>query len=286
MNVSIIIPAQASDARRLASCLEGILAQDYHAGQIEVLVVQYGGGDPLVVPSSFPAPQFQLWALNGLSQYAARNLAAIRATGDAFLFTEPNCIPERGWVGAHVARLRDPTVTVSVGHVAPAKMTRLLNMFLSYEAVRDAWVFSSPHFQHYFGRPKNMAIVQRRFGTHGPFADVIRGADSSFVQKVAREVSCSEIALTHRAIVRLQSIRSLSTCFRDRFSHACAMQIHHSAHAAPIELEERMRLVRNTIELHSYGLVNAALLRALLSAGLLVFRLGSWVGRLRAMNFE
>jgi hypothetical protein len=196
------------------------------------------------------------------------------------LFTEPGCVPDRGWLAAHVATLRDTSATLSVGHVAPSRETWAVATFLAYETVRDAWVFSGRSWQHLFGRPKNMAILRRRFESHGPFAVVMRGADSKLVQKVARELSCDEIGHAPGAIVRQESVRGLPSCYRDRFVHAKALRVHKSSHAAPIALEDRIRLFRETVTRSRFGVVRAGMLLAFLGAGIAAFRLGGASARL------
>jgi hypothetical protein len=125
-------------------------------------------------------------------------------------------------VAAHVARLSAAPVTVSVGHVAPAVSTRLVDLFCSYETVRDEWVFSGASWRHYFGRPKNMAVARRRFESHGPFVEVARGSDSKLVQKVASEVSCDEVGATGAIVLTIDSRRS--ELLRDRFN-SCALKL-------------------------------------------------------------
>jgi hypothetical protein len=275
MDVSIVVPALSSEGSDLAACLAGIAAQRYDQGRIEVLVVHYGGGNPL--PLSMPAGRLvRAITVTHPSPYAARNRAASAAAGDVFVFTEPGCVPEPGWVAAHVARLARSPVTISVGHVAPARATRLVDLFVSYEDVRDAWAFSHGSWRHRFGRPKNLAVARRRFETHGPFAEVARGADSTLVQRVAREVSCDEVGLTPQAVVRQQSIRGLPSCLHDRFLHAHALRRHHSSHAVPISFADRVRLFRETVRLRDYGPLEAATLLLLLVAGTLTFRAGTW----------
>jgi hypothetical protein len=277
MDVSVFVPARTSDEPQLAACLAGILAQRDESPDMEVFVVQYSGGDPLKL--SLPLMRHvRLISVDHPSPYAARNFAASQATGEIFLFTEPGCVAEPGWVAAHVAHIRGSAVTVSVGRVAPARATRFVDLFSSYEDIRDEWVFSQPCWQHYFGRPKNMAVARRRFETHGPFVEVARGADSTFVQRVAREVSCEEVGLAPDAVVRQQSIRDLPSCLRDRFDHSYALQLHRSAHAAPIALGDRIRLLRQTVRERRYGPLDAATLLMVLGAGIAVFRVGGWRG--------
>jgi len=277
MNVSIIVPTQAGDPH-LDPCLEGILTQRYDAGRIEVLVVQYGSGERVeIIPSQ--SDRVRLLTVNHPSPYAARNLAVSQTCGDLLLFTEPDCVPDRDWVRTFVERFDSPAVTVGVGHVAAARGTRLLELFTAYEDRRDAWVFSSDRWSLYFGRPKNMAIARSRFDSHGPFAEVLRGADSKFVQRVAREVCCDEVRLVPDAVVRQLSIRGLPSCFRDRFGHSHALQKHQSSHAEPISLTDRRRILRETVKQNGYGPLSTSVLVALLAAGVFVFRLGSVVGR-------
>jgi glycosyltransferase involved in cell wall biosynthesis len=280
MDASIIIPVQDSEAEPLVATLDGALAQRYDGGRIEVVVVRYGSVDRQVAIAPSFERQVRFLSIDHPSPYAARNLAVAHTAGDAILFTEPGCVPDAEWVSAHVETLNTGGVTISVGHVAPSRPTWLVDVFMSYENVRDAWVFSCDRWQHYFGRPKNMAVARHRFESHGPFVEVMRGADSKLVQRVARELSCNEVALTQNAIVRQQSVRGLPSCYRDRFRHARALRIHRSAHAAPISLDQRLRLFRETLAQPGYGPGTAATLFALLGAGILAFRLGGWTGAL------
>ena len=272
MDVSVVIPAQASEAAPLVETLRGIVDQRYAGGRIEVFVVQYGGGARLELPPGI-GRNVRLMTIDGPSPYAARNLASRTATGEVLLFTEPGCVPDPGWVSAHVSAMRHG-ITMSVGQVAPMRETWALATFLSYEDVRDAWVFAGASWRHLFGRPKNMAIARHRFLSHGPFAEVIRGADSKLVQHVAREVSTREIGHTPAAIVRQRSVRGLPSCLRDRFVHAQALRLHRSSHAAPIHLGDRVRIFRDVVAKRGYGAMTATVLLALLGAGILTFRLG------------
>lgn len=279
MDVSIIVPMQASEAAGLPDCLAGIRAQRYGQGSIEVLVVRYGPGSRPGVEAP-GGGVVRMLAIDHSSPYAARNVAAAQAKGDALLFTEAGCIPDPGWVAAHVERLGEGRATISVGLVAPIRKTGPVDLMLAYENVRDEWVFASSQWPHYFGRPKNMAVARRRFATHGPFVEVARGADSKLVQKVAREISCDEVVLTTGAIVRQRSIRGVPSFLRDRFSHSCALETHQSAHAAPIALADRTAIFREAVRRHGFGPTRSAALLALLATGIITFRAGARYGKL------
>ena len=276
VDVSIIVPMHASEAELLPACLTASLAQRYAQGRIEVIVVQFGGG---VAPAiAHETQRVRALAVDHPTPYAARNVGATVATGEVFLLTEPGCVPDPDWVAAHVERLTTGPATISVGHVAPERLTRPVEILLSYENLRDEWVFSSSRWQSYFGRPRNMAVTRRRFASHGPFAEVARGADSKFVQRVASEVSCEDVALTPPAVVRLQGIDGLASFLRDRFDHGHLLQKHQSAHAAPVLLTDRVAIFREAVRRHNYGPLQSATLLTLLGAGILTFQAGGWSG--------
>jgi glycosyltransferase involved in cell wall biosynthesis len=273
MNASVIIPAQDSEASQLTLTLQGVFAQRYGDGRIDICVAQYGSGDALDMARIANGHDVRFVAVDNPSPYAARNLAASSSSGDVLLFTEPGCVPDYSWARAHVDALGNGA-TISVGHVAPIHETWALDTFLAYETVRDDWVFSSASWQHRFGRPKNMAVTRERFLSHGPFAEVMRGADSKLVQLVARDISPHEVAHAPDAIVRQLSVHGLPSCLRDRFIHARALRIYRSAHAAPIELRDRIRILRRTVRERDYGVLRSAFLVGSLAAGIMAFRFG------------
>ena len=285
MNASVIIPAQDSEASQLAVTLQGAFAQRYEDGRIDVCVAHYGGGNALDIASIAKGHDVRVVSVDHPSPYAARNLAAKTSTADVLLFTEPGCVPDRDWVRAHIEAVRNGAA-ISVGHIAAIHETWALNTFLSYETVRDAWVFSSASWQHRFGRPKNMAVTRERFTSHGPFVEVMRGADSKLVQLVARDVSPREVAHAPDAIVRQLSIHGLPSCLRDRFIHARTLRIYRSAHAAPIELSDRLQILRRTMRDRDYGLLRSAFLLGSLATGIMAFRLGGASARFAANSVQ
>ena len=285
MNASVIIPAQDSEASQLAVTLQGVFAQRYDDGRIDVCVAQYGGGNSLDIASIAKGHDVRVVTVDSPSPYAARNLAAKTSAGDVLLFTEPGCIPDHHWVSAHVDAVRKGAA-ISVGHIAPIHETWALNTFLSYETVRDSWVFSTASWQHRFGRPKNMAVTRARFISHGPFVEVMRGADSKLVQLIARDVSPREVAHAPDAIVRQLSVHGLPSCLRDRFIHARTLRIYRSAHAAPIQLSNRIQILRRTMRERDYGLLRSAFLLGSLASGIMAFRLGGASARFSANSAQ
>ena len=89
-------------AERLHGCLGALARLDYPSDLLEVLVVNDGGGQKIEVAASDWAGRLQLTVLStsGAGASAARNAGAERASGRFIAFTDDDCEPERGWLGA------------------------------------------------------------------------------------------------------------------------------------------------------------------------------------------
>jgi len=106
LRLSVVIPTYNSK-EFLSACLEGLLEQDFHASQFEVVVSDDGstdGTDALMddLASRFEAQGTVLKYLRnergGAS--AARNAGILAADGEIVAFTDADCVPGCGWLGA------------------------------------------------------------------------------------------------------------------------------------------------------------------------------------------
>jgi len=276
--ITIIVPFR-NDARSIRRCLQALASQRYE-GLVEITLIDRGATDGSAdIASSFPG--MQVLHTDHPSPYAARNLAARDATGSILVFTEANCVVEPDWVLQHVLALEGEGASVSIGRIAPERTTWMLDSFDAYERHRDEWSFKASHWRHYFGRPTNLAVRRDRFLSHGPFEEVLRGADSSLVQRIARELSCAEITYCPTAIVRHADLRGVRTCLQQRFRFSWTMATLRSSHSAPLALDERLRIFRETIKQERYGALRAAALAIMLVLGVLAFKAGSWRARVQ-----
>jgi len=99
--ISVIVPT-FSRPGRLANCLAALVAQDYPAGRFEVVVVDDGSDAPLdevVAACSGPVSLALLRQANA-GPGAARNRGAAAARGALLAFTDDDCLPDPGWLGA------------------------------------------------------------------------------------------------------------------------------------------------------------------------------------------
>ena len=283
MNISIIVPFRNAE-RTLERCVHSLQAQRYPHGAIEIVLVDNGSTDR----SPEIAAEFHgivVFRENHASIYAARNLGARKATGEILMFTQANCLAEPDWVKRHMTALGNPNVSVSIGRLAPIKSTWLLSIFDAYENTRDDWNFGADNWKQYFGRPTNLAIRRKRFEGHGPFEEVLRGGDSLFVQKVAREISCNEVCYCSNAVVKHLALDGIGSYLKYQFHNSRIMCSLHSSHSAPIRVRDRVRLFCKTARKEQYGPIRSTVLLILLALGVLVWKTGQWSAALRPATY-
>lgn len=99
---SVIVPTRDRPAK-LAACLAAIEAQTML--DFEAIVVDDGSSDPVAVASVVEAaPHARLLVGEGRGPARARNLGAAAARSPILCFTDDDCRPDPGWLGALLAR--------------------------------------------------------------------------------------------------------------------------------------------------------------------------------------
>lgn len=102
--VSVVVPVW-NGADHISDCLRAIEQQSYPADRYELLVVDNGSTDETAEMVK-AHPRAQLLVETSPGSYRARNLALKRAAGDYVLFTDADCVADRGWIAAAVAAAR------------------------------------------------------------------------------------------------------------------------------------------------------------------------------------
>ncbi len=94
--VSVIVPVR-DGFDLLRRCVDALLAQDYPADRVEIIVVDNGS---VTSPAAVLPRDDRLILLTepGPGSYRARNLALGAATGDILAFTDADCLPDPGWI--------------------------------------------------------------------------------------------------------------------------------------------------------------------------------------------
>ena len=111
-SVSVVVPAYQA-AATIGQCLSSLVAQDYPADLLEIIVVDDGSTDRT-------AEVIRPFAVRYLYQHnqgpaAARNAGAALAGGEVLLFTDADCVPAANWVTEMVASFRPPDVMAVKG---------------------------------------------------------------------------------------------------------------------------------------------------------------------------
>lgn len=109
-SISVIIPAH-NEERILARKLDSVLAQDYPAERLEVLVASDGSTDRTnMIAAGYGERGVRLLALERNGKARSLNRAASDARGEILVFTDANAILAPGALRALAANFADPTV--------------------------------------------------------------------------------------------------------------------------------------------------------------------------------
>jgi glycosyltransferase involved in cell wall biosynthesis len=94
--VSVVVPVRNAP-RRIATCIEALLAQTYPQDRLQIVVVDNDSEDetPDVI-ASYPVVRVSEDAAH--SPYSARNAGLAVATGEIIAFTDANCVPTESWL--------------------------------------------------------------------------------------------------------------------------------------------------------------------------------------------
>ena len=134
--VSVIIPTYNRLAN-LTKCLRAIDGVDFPRDRFEVIVVDDGGSVPVrsAIDESAVGLDITLVWQDNAGPGAARNTGARRARGQYLIFLDDDCYPERGWLGALIARMekaRQEAVAGKTVNGCPGNLYDCVSHLLSY----------------------------------------------------------------------------------------------------------------------------------------------------------
>lgn len=168
--LSIIIPTR-NRPLQLAACLEALAEQNYPRDRFEVIVVDDGSRSPLDAvadPFHFPI-QLTLLRQTNAGPSRARNNGAARARGDLLAFTDDDCVPEPGWLGALAAAFRSCPESLlggrTIGVLPNNPYATASQLLVSYVY---AYYNRDPEEARFFAS-NNLAAPARLFRTIGGF---------------------------------------------------------------------------------------------------------------------
>jgi len=128
--VSIIIPT-FNGASRIGPCLDALLRQKGAAQKVEILVVDDGSTDN-VAEIVGRYSDVQLISQANAGPAAARNRGVLEASSEIVIFTDDDCIPASGWLGAMMAPFEGLDV-VGVKGAYRTRQKQLIARFVQIE---------------------------------------------------------------------------------------------------------------------------------------------------------
>ena len=179
--VSVIVPAW-NEERRIARCLEALVAQTWPADRLELIVVDNGSTDATRGRvREFPV---RLLVERGAqSPYAARNAGLAQAGGDILAFTDADCIPAKDWIERGVARLEAEAADLAGGLVqfqfsAPPRAAELVDALHNLDQERSI-------AERGVAKTGNLFVRRDVFQQIGRFEERRSGCDVAFTARAS-----------------------------------------------------------------------------------------------------
>jgi len=228
---SIVVPTHARPAQ-LRECLAALAELDYPREQLEVIVVDDGGGIPLepVLEPFRDRIELTLLSQHQAGPGAARNTGVERAGGELLAFTDDDCRPERDWLRRLAKRyIAEPERgfggrTINVLMENPFSSANQLLIDAGY-----AHNNRDPNDARFF-TTNNLVLPKKIFEEVGRF-------DASFITSEDREFCDRWIASGFRltyvpeAVVFHAHRLDLASFWRQQFAYGQGEFRFHSAHA-------------------------------------------------------
>jgi cellulose synthase/poly-beta-1,6-N-acetylglucosamine synthase-like glycosyltransferase len=232
--VSVIIAAR-NEAAHIRACLDSLLAQDYPADRMEILVIEDHSTDGTFERVTHVRdPRVRLLRLADHPDYirmpatkkSAITLGVDRATHDLLLLTDADTIPGQGWISAHVRCHRATKTVFQTGPVLIGSTTSTLETMqaIEYHALMTVTGAGLASGLHDLANGANMAFTRQAFRAVGGYAGNFEYAsgDDLFLAEKMREAFPSGLAFVKdpQAIVRTEAMRTWPDLFAQRIRWA------------------------------------------------------------------
>ena len=282
IDISVIVPFFNSE-KYIEDCAKALLAQSYPSARYEIIMVDNNSTDRSAQLVG-KYPQIQLLAEQKQGSYAARNHGIAAAKGTIIAFTDADCVPFPGWLQEIMTAMRSPEVGLVQGGRLYGADSLALSMLAAYEAERATYTFSGESSGLYYGYTNNMAVRRGLLDRCGPFLEVMRGADSIFVNRVIADYSCKIARYVPEASIRHLELTSVWSYLRKRVIHGRSLQQNYSRRKSthrPLGITERFMIIRRTVQRQKYSPLQSFCLVLMVLLGMLCFSSGRLSIRLR-----
>jgi glycosyltransferase involved in cell wall biosynthesis len=209
--ISIIIP-HLNQSALLAECLACLREQSFDMSRAEIIVIDNGSAEPpCAAVEAFPGTRLVTETTPGPGP--ARNRGVALARAPVVAFTDADCLPDRGWVEAILARFAaDPGLAILGGDVQvvidpPGRpnMAEAYDMLYGFrQRLNIAW--------RRFSATANLATRRAVLDAVGPFGGLDISEDLEWGQRAAARgfttVFAEEMLVRHPARRSMAALRA------------------------------------------------------------------------------
>ena len=273
MKISVVIPFYNVEAY-IERCLESLLAQSYPPDDLEIIMIDNNSNDGSAdVVRRHPTVRLLSESRQGV--YRARNQGVRQATGDVVAFTDPDCITAEDWLREIATGMRDENTQILLGERQLGRRTPALSLLEAYDSMKAAYTLTTKPVDYYFGYANNMAVRRELFDTVGPFEEIERGADTIFVQRVARKFSGDAVRYAPGLLIRHLEITSARDWYLKMYIYGKSSRNYSKlVDCKPLGFDDRMEIYKRVVERRGYSLLKGAAMLLLLVVGQAFFTLG------------
>jgi len=285
VEISVIVPFLDAE-RYLERCTRGLLDQQFDASKFEILMIDNGSrdGSAGIVRRH---PRIRLLEEPRRGAYAARNRGLREARGRLIAFSDPDCVPHPQWLTRMAAALEDPGVQVVMGRDRPAGRSRAVRLVGTYHHIKEAHLLAGADATRYHGHTNNLLARRALFDRLGPFDERRRGSDTIFVQRVLAEHGTDAVRYAPDAVVDHLEIDRIGVWFRKMFLYGRSNRLYADlVTTQPPHALDRAKIFRRTVCEARLGMPDAALLAAVLGAGVACWNAGRLAATLRPAAAE
>lgn len=275
--ISVIVPV-LNAASHLPQVIAALESQDFPADQYELFFVDNGSTDESVrILSQHPRVRQLHEPRRG--SYAARNRAAMYATGDILAFTDADRIVSRTWLRAITDEFAASQAAVLLGQSRPINDTGLTALLADYENEKASYVCQHGTARQQVAYTGNMALRRATWDDYGPFVDLLRGADVVFVRRVIEGESYGSVSFCEQMLDHHLEIKTSWDCFRKMFLYGKSIRTYSRVIPAdPLALEDRVAIALRCAHRNGYSWFRAARLGIGLVIGFIAYEAGFLLG--------